>query len=183
MTTLQTTSPSEEPETARISRGDLAFICARNQHEAHNLLLRSLKQSGMSQKELAIRTGIDQAVISRLLRRPRNMELNTFSKLLYGACGAALVFLPAYSQTQNTTASEIAGETISLGLRLSWIYVDTLEPGIAGTTALAIGDTYVSPAGIEKLFEVPAEEASSMDEQWITGSRIAQRFGEEHVDA
>ena len=72
------------------TRGDLAYACVRNQSQAHSLLLRAVKESGLSQKELARRTGIDEATLSRALSRPRNLELNTLSKVLYAATGAYL---------------------------------------------------------------------------------------------
>lgn len=79
-------------DEGRVARGDMVYACARNQAQAHNLLIRVVKNSGVSQKELARRTGIDEATISRTLSRPRNSELNTLSKLVYGACGMMLSF-------------------------------------------------------------------------------------------
>jgi len=79
------------------TKGDLAYACMRNQSQAHSLMLRAVRDSGLSQKELARRTGIDEATISRALSRPRNIELNTLSKLLYAASGSYLtlaLFVP-----------------------------------------------------------------------------------------
>ena len=97
MTILPTTTRSIEPPD-QISRGQFAYVCARNQSQAHTLLVQAVKTSGLSQKQLALRTGIDEATVSRVLRRPRNIELNTFSKLLFGACGAMISFSPFYAE-------------------------------------------------------------------------------------
>lgn len=98
MTILPTiTSPDEKPFT----RGDYAYACSRNQTQVHSLLLRVFKESGLTQKELAQRTGIDEATVSRTLARPRNLELNTVSKMLLAAGGGFLKvanFLPSDNQ-------------------------------------------------------------------------------------
>ena len=147
MNTLQTTPPSEEPTAVeKISRGDMAFICARNQHQAHNLLLSSLKESRMSQKQLAARIGIDEAVISRVLRRPRNMELNTFSKLFYGLRGAALDFSPAYSRAENVSTDIASGAYPAATPDRSFVILvrqmDTTEVSRSQST---VGDTSAQP--------------------------------------
>ncbi len=98
MTILQTTTNSEPEKIKRISRGQLAYVASRNQHNAHNVLLRAIKESGKSQKELSRLTGIDEATISRILRRPSNFQINTYSKLLYAACGALISILPSFPQ-------------------------------------------------------------------------------------
>ena len=98
MTTSPTTTKSVDNSEDRISRGQLAYVCARNQSQAHSLLIEAIKASGLSQKQLARRTGIDEATVSRILRRPRNIELNTFSKLFYGASEAMLSFEPFYPE-------------------------------------------------------------------------------------
>lgn len=94
MTISPTTRNSEPKENNHISRGELAYVTARNQHNAHNMLLRAINDSGKSQKELAQLTGIDEATISRILRRPSNFQINTYSKLLYAACQAFVSFSP-----------------------------------------------------------------------------------------
>lgn len=96
MTTSADTTPNETAKLDQIPNAEFSYICSRNQHQAHDLLVRAIKQSGRSQKELSQLTGIDEASISRLLRRPRNLELKTLSKILYAACGAALSISPAF---------------------------------------------------------------------------------------
>jgi hypothetical protein len=99
MSTSPTISNSKHNALRKVSKGDMAYACARYQHQVHNLLVRVIKESGISQKELARITEIDEATISRLLSRPRNMEGNTLSKLVYGASGATLTLALAYPQT------------------------------------------------------------------------------------
>jgi hypothetical protein len=81
----------------------MAYVCARYQHQVHNLLVKLIKKSGISQRELSRITDIDEATISRILRRPRNMEGNTLSKLVYGASGATLTLALAYPQAGRRT--------------------------------------------------------------------------------
>jgi transcriptional regulator with XRE-family HTH domain len=68
-----------------IGRGELAYVCARNRWQVHSLLIRAARDSGLSQEELAKRTGMDEATISRVLARPRNLDLDTVSKMLLAA--------------------------------------------------------------------------------------------------
>ena len=70
----------------------MSFISARNRQQAYDLLVREFKRSGLSQAELARRVDMPPEVISRMLKRPRNVEIDTLSKLIYGLTGAALVF-------------------------------------------------------------------------------------------
>ncbi|MEO8668034.1 MAG: helix-turn-helix transcriptional regulator [Bauldia sp.] len=68
----------------------------RNRQQAYNLLVREFKRSGLTQIQLAARTGMAPEVISRLLKAPRNIELDTLSKLMFAINGAALAFATAY---------------------------------------------------------------------------------------
>lgn len=83
-----TTLPTTTSENDRPSRGDLAYAAARYRSQAHSLLLRVVRESGLTQKELATRVGMDEATVSRVLSRPRNLEADTFSSMIFGACGA-----------------------------------------------------------------------------------------------
>ena len=49
---------------------------------------RSVKRSGLTQKELGQRLGKAPEIISRLLARPGNWEADTFAELLFGISGA-----------------------------------------------------------------------------------------------
>lgn len=95
-------STYSRPENLRqIPDTEFAYICARNQHQAHNLLMKQIKQSGYTQKQIAKITGIDEAALSRLLRRPRNVEINTISKILYAVSGAALGLSPSFPNDRS----------------------------------------------------------------------------------
>ena len=84
----------------KISSGDLRYICARNQHQAYDTLIRELKKSGLKQVQLAQRLGKGEDQISRLLNRPQNYTLDTYSELIHGISGAALKFSPDYPPLQ-----------------------------------------------------------------------------------
>ena len=88
------TSPTIDLRKLPLSRGTLASICARGRHHAYNLIVREFKKSGLSQAELAARVGIDAGTLSRILSRPRNLEIDTISKLLFGMSGKALMLSP-----------------------------------------------------------------------------------------
>lgn len=106
MTTSATSTSNEK--ISQISKGELAHAISRNQHQVHDMLLRIFKESGKTQKELATLTGIDESVISRLRRRPRNIELDTLSRLVYAACGAYVEFdlvRPGVNQKSAATAN------------------------------------------------------------------------------
>ena len=144
MNTSQTTSNSNDDDIERISRGELAYVTARNQHAAHNLLLRAIKDSGLSQKQLAKKTGMDEATVSRLLRRPSNFQINTYSRLLYGACGAYLSVAPAFPEKATASmimfspveyASTDAGKTI-------WYSVTDASEPVFTSAATAANDWY-----------------------------------------
>lgn len=76
----------------RTPRRAEAFIEARNRGQLHQLLLGEFVKSGMSQAELARRSGKPRETISRVLGHPTNLEINTASKLLYAISGKALAF-------------------------------------------------------------------------------------------
>jgi transcriptional regulator with XRE-family HTH domain len=79
-------------DSNKISQGDLGYVCARNRQRAFNLVIREFKKSGITQAELARRLGKTPEVVSTLLSRPRNLELDTFSELMFAISGA----IPSY---------------------------------------------------------------------------------------
>lgn len=89
MTTLPTTT-EPKANNHRITRAEFSYICKKNQHAVYDLLVKSVRNSGVTQKKIAEITGIDESTISRLLSRPRNIELDTLSKIVYASVGAAL---------------------------------------------------------------------------------------------
>ncbi|MEP7173718.1 MAG: hypothetical protein ABI705_09550 [Aestuariivirga sp.] len=56
------------------------------------MILAEFKRSGISQVELAKRTGKGPDIISRLIGRPGNWTLNTLSDLLFAMSEAAPVY-------------------------------------------------------------------------------------------
>lgn len=80
----------------KITSGDFAGIEARNRHHAFDLLVRAVEQSNLTEAELADRARVSPELVHDLLTRPRNVELNVLSRLVYAAIGAAIVFEPEY---------------------------------------------------------------------------------------
>jgi transcriptional regulator with XRE-family HTH domain len=81
---------------SRISVGTMGRICARNRQHAYDLVVRAFKASGMTQADLARRAGMSPEVVNRILKRPRNLELDTLSKLHFALTGAAITFAPEF---------------------------------------------------------------------------------------
>jgi hypothetical protein len=92
MSTSQTTVLCKPEGSNKISIGTLGYIRARNRLRAYNLVIREFKKSGLTQADLARRLGKAPEIVSRLLSRPRNWELDTFSDLLF----ATKVLLPRH---------------------------------------------------------------------------------------
>ncbi len=92
---MRTSNQTEllKPEgDAKISAGTLAYINARTLLRAYSLVIKDLKDSGITQAQLAKRLGKAPEVVSRMLNCPRNWELKTFSELLFAISGAVLTF-------------------------------------------------------------------------------------------
>jgi hypothetical protein len=108
----QTTGLSKPEGSTKISPGTLSYICARNRQRAYNLVIKELKDSGISQADLSRRLDWDPALTSRVLNRPRNWEIDTFSCLLFGISGAVPTFeadhpleRPTFSFTKKQAVS------------------------------------------------------------------------------
>ena len=95
MSTSQTTGLFEPIGTDKISLGTLGYIRARVRQRAFELIVREFKKSGLSQADFARRLGKAPEVVSRLLNRPRNLELDTFSDMLFAATGS----IPSFEAT------------------------------------------------------------------------------------
>jgi len=114
MSISPTTSMSKPTGSEKISIGTFGYINARNRQHAYDLVIRQFKKSGLTQAALASRLGKGADVVSRLLSRPRNWELDTFSELLFAISGAVakydVVFPlgkpeePTAAQPEETTA-------------------------------------------------------------------------------
>jgi hypothetical protein len=96
MRTLQTTGLYEPVGEEKISAGALSYIATRVKLRAYDLVVRELKASGITQAQLAKRLGKAPEVVSRMLSRPGNWEMKTFSELLFAISGAVPVFSLSY---------------------------------------------------------------------------------------
>ena len=94
MSIFQTPTWLKRPDAAeRSPRRAEAFFEARNRGQLHQLLLSEYIASGMTQTELARRTGKRRETISRVLGHPTNLEINTASKILFALTGKAIRFV------------------------------------------------------------------------------------------
>lgn len=101
MSIFQTPTWLKKPDAPeRTPRRAEAFIEARNRGQMHQLLLSEYVASGMTQTELAKRTGKRRETISRVLGHPTNLEINTASKILFALSGKAIKFV-AYDPTET----------------------------------------------------------------------------------
>src|SRR6266700_800185 len=106
MSILAPTSGLSEPTGSnKISLGTLGYIRARIRQRAYNLVIRELKKSGITQADLARRLGKGQDAISRLLRRPRNWELDTLGDLLFAISGAVPAITVEHPLTARASAT------------------------------------------------------------------------------
>ena len=155
MTTLPTTS-SSEASASLPTRGTQAYFCARNRTQIYNLIVREFKKSGLSQKELAHRARMSPERISRIFKRPQNLELNTISKLIHGMTGAAIEVLLAYPQTTQTRLVayiEIVPTTETLPNIVRWAGTSTSLTSVGSTVArgFTVLDTIEGePVNLEK---------------------------------
>lgn len=118
MPTSQTTFPFDNTSEP-VSRGALGYIRGRNRQAAYDLFVRAFKQSGLKQSEVASRLGKGADNISRLFRRPRNMEIDTLGELIFAITGGTLQLSIAYPKgakksVETETATSDSGTNVSL---------------------------------------------------------------------
>jgi len=89
MTTSRTTFLSKPSGDSPVKRATLAYVLARGRQQAFNLIVSEFKKSGISQAVLARRLGKGTDQISRLLRRPSNLEIDTLTAVVFALSGAA----------------------------------------------------------------------------------------------
>jgi hypothetical protein len=92
MSTSPSTAFARPEGDKKVSAGTLAYVGARAQLRAYSLVIKELKESGITQAQLAKRLGKAPEVISRMLSRPSNWEMKTFSQLLFAISGAVPTF-------------------------------------------------------------------------------------------
>ena len=102
MSISQTTNWFSRPDhPERTSLDAESYMRSKNQSLAHQLILAEFRKSGITQAELAKRTGKGPDIISRLIGRPGNWTLNTLSDLLFAMSGAALTYSVHYPLTDT----------------------------------------------------------------------------------
>lgn len=85
-----TTLPIIQNTRSEVTTADVMHACGRARYRAHNFLVKVVKGSGKTQKEIAELCDLDEGALSRILRRPHNYEINTVSKIIHAATGAYL---------------------------------------------------------------------------------------------
>jgi predicted XRE-type DNA-binding protein len=83
------------------SAGDIAYVIARNRQQAFNVLVEAVKESALSQSQIAEYVGITEERLSDILTYPRQVEFDTLSKVIFVACGAAVRMTLTYPITPD----------------------------------------------------------------------------------
>jgi DNA-binding phage protein len=97
--------------TEKPTAGSFAGVAARNRQQAYEVLTSAIERSSLSQARIAEDAGISPEHLSRMLQRPRNIELDTLSKLVFAACGAAIrldLSFPSASVSADGQAKRIS---------------------------------------------------------------------------
>jgi cyanate lyase len=102
----------------KISLGTLGYVRARNKQRAYSLIIREFKKSGLSQADLAKRLGKGTDVICRLLSRPGNWGLDTFSDLLFGITGSLANFAATRSLPATQTMAVPLEQSVTTVIKL-----------------------------------------------------------------
>jgi hypothetical protein len=97
-----------------VSAGTLGYIRARNRQRAYDLVIREFKKSGLTQVQLAARLGKSADIVCRLLSRPGNWELNTFSDLMFAISGSVPAFEPRYPLDASTITKQTASSNFTI---------------------------------------------------------------------
>ena len=112
MRTSQTITFLAKPHgEEKIDSAAFAYVSARNRQQAFNLLVREIKKSEISQATLSRRTGKGTDVISRIFRRPSNLEIDTLSELVFAITGAALEFVLRHPEPRQDFSTKPATAT------------------------------------------------------------------------
>jgi len=84
--------PCKPSENEVISSYELGLVKGMAKNAAHELLLRELRASGLTQKEIARRLRKQPAVISRLIGSGKNLTIATLAELVFAMNGKILTF-------------------------------------------------------------------------------------------
>ena len=107
MSTSRTTRLSEPTGSEKISIGTLGYVRARHRQRAYDLVIREFKRSGITRADLARRLGKGQDVISRLLSRPQNWELDTLCDLVFAISGTVPAYGTSFPLSGHTPISNV----------------------------------------------------------------------------
>ena len=126
MNTYPTTPPSEFTENERIPNGMFGYLRARNRHRLYSLIIEEFKKSGLSQAELARRSGKPPETICRWLATLGNIRVDSLSDLLFAISGAVPTYgldYPLEKPARNDTRPE-------------WLDQSTPDKKLVGTPPL-----------------------------------------------
>lgn len=87
----QQTSISSEIESGCLSVATQAYLGRRAQNKYYDFVMEKFKESGMTQADLARRTGKGNDRINRLLSNPGNWTVETMAVLIAGICGEEII--------------------------------------------------------------------------------------------
>jgi hypothetical protein len=80
----------------RVPSVTFSYFNARNRRHVYNFLMREFRRSGITQAELAVRTGKSREIISRLLGQPSNMTADTAAELIFAISGGEIEYHITY---------------------------------------------------------------------------------------
>jgi len=103
----------------KITAGTLKYVKARNRHKIYNLLVREFRKSGLSQADLARLLGKSPETICRILARPRNIEIDTVSELLFAMSGCTLSFDCEFPVKRTSDAAWHAASSKKVSITVS----------------------------------------------------------------
>ena len=111
MTTSPTTLLSKPEGDTKLRRPTLAYVMKRGRQQAYNLIVSEFKKSGISQATLARRLGKGTDQVSRLLRRPSNIEIDTLAAVLFALTGGLVTYDQVCPSQGSDLKFEEAGKT------------------------------------------------------------------------
>lgn len=92
MNTYQTTTLSKPTGDDRIPNSTFAYLRARNRHRLYSVIIDLFQKSGLTQAELARRSGKPPETICRWLATPGNLRIDSLSDLLFAIDGAGPIY-------------------------------------------------------------------------------------------
>lgn len=86
-----------------MTEAEFAYARARNRMHFHSLLVGAFKRSGLTQEEVSGRSGVPVETVNHILLRPRNMQIDLFSRLLFAMTGATATVAEEFTQPKPPT--------------------------------------------------------------------------------